>query len=460
MSVPSRPQRPPVRLRARILIFVSSFALLVLAGVVAGGLWVVLEAEDAILDANLGSAVAAAQAEDGSGVTPGWLALYDNAELLRGRLSLTDIPVETGMHEVFARADGNDAIWVRDWSSRWQMWRSDGLEHEFRLWVEPTVSGPRYWVADLETLEFTESRIDAIQQSILGIAVTVALAALVLGWMIARWTLHPVLRLAREVGSRTADQPGAPLAPSYSKDEIGFLAEALDEAEARAGEALARERRFISDCSHELRTPLATTKSGLTVLEDVDDDPVHRSKVVGRLRRSVDRMERLVQLFLVLAREGRELGERGSVPMSALIEEVTAEQAALHDPRKLTIESQVPAGTTVSAQREVLAVLMHNFVINAWRHSGGDLLRFRWVGVGTLQIDDNGRGFDAEHVEQSGADTRGYGIGLSLAARLCRTQGWRVTRGRSDLGGARVEVHFTGAAVAAPADDHPLSSAE
>ncbi len=441
-SAASTRSRPPVRLRARIVVLVSCFAGLIFLLVTMGGWLVVLEAEDAILEASLDEAMATATSPV-LAAPPQWYREFADGEELRGHLNLDRVPTQVGTYEVFASPDGTRAIWVNDWSSRWQMWRAENLEQEYRLIVDPSDAPVRYRLIDLAGFEFTESRVEAIQQSILAVAVVVGAAALLLSYLIARWTLLPVLRLARAVDGRQHGQLTTNLAAGFSRDEIGFLAKALDDAEAQTQAALERERRFIAECSHELRTPVATLKSALTLAEELDDDPAHRAKVEARMRRAVDRMERLVQLFLVLAREGRQPEPDGQVGLAQIINEVVEEQALLHQPRVIATEVEVPADKTVFGRRDVVQVLIQNFVANVWRHAGGDRLRVRWLQEGALQIDDNGAGFSEFGDEATRqADSAGFGVGLGLAERLCATQGWTLRRGQSDMGGARIEIDF------------------
>ena len=134
------------------------------------------------------------------------------------------------------------------------------------------------------------------------------------------------------------------------------------------------------------------------------------------MRRAVDRMERLVQLFLVLAREGRQPQPNGWVDLHQIITEVVNEQAMLHLPRTISAEIEVPSSLEVLGQRDVVMVLIQNFVANVWRHADGYRLRFSWLTGDTLQIDDDGTGFTATKESSSvRADSGGFGVGLGLA---------------------------------------------
>ena len=70
------------------------------------------------------------------------------------------------------------------------------------------------------------------------------------------------------------------------------------------------EREFVSNAAHELRNPLAGISSAIEVLRaGAKDDPEARDHFLGRLAEDAERMTRLTQSLLTLARVEAE-GER------------------------------------------------------------------------------------------------------------------------------------------------------
>ena len=72
-------------------------------------------------------------------------------------------------------------------------------------------------------------------------------------------------------GATACGAPGAArsprtLAPHFPDDEVGQLAEALDDYAARLTEVVQRDREFNADVSHELRTPLAVIRGAAELL--------------------------------------------------------------------------------------------------------------------------------------------------------------------------------------------------
>ncbi|MEE4465691.1 histidine kinase dimerization/phospho-acceptor domain-containing protein, partial [Azotobacter chroococcum] len=132
------------------------------------------------------------------------------------------------------------------------------------------------------------------------------MGAWLLGLLLARKVIAPVIRLARQVRHRDQLLPLAPpLAPEYPDDEVGHLAAAFDSTLGQLRQSLERERLFTSDVSHELRTPLMVIQGACELLDEADLPP-QTSRQVARIGRAAQEMHELVQTFLILARARRE----------------------------------------------------------------------------------------------------------------------------------------------------------
>jgi signal transduction histidine kinase len=155
-------------------------------------------------------------------------------------------------------------------------------------------------------------------------------------------------------------------------------------------------------------------------------------------------MERLVQTFLLLAREQTPPADAGAVDLGILVREVVVETRALHPGHPLEISIHSPPGVMLEVHRETLAVLCHNLIGNAYLHAGGGSLEItlqRGEGSVSLVFQDDGPGLP----ELPGPPAPGgHGIGLSLVERICRARGWTFTRGSGPHGGARLQIDIPG----------------
>ncbi len=432
----------PVRLRARILTLVTALSLLGFVAMTGAGWLIVLQAEDRILDA-LVTATVPVEPEREATEAATWIETYGSVDALKAETGLERVPSAPGWYDAFASEHDRRAIVIEGWRDRARVWATPGMEREFRLLVPPPGGGPRYAWVDLTRFEYTEGRTGGIVVAVLLLAAAVALVALFVGGLVARWTLRPVMALALRVRNESRSEEGQPLAAGMADDEIGFLARALDGARSREAEAWARERRFIAECSHELRTPLATLRSSLALWPEVEGDPASRQRVIGRIERAVTRTEQWVRFFLVLAREERERSGGGSVALRDVVTDLMAEFKEQRGGEDPVWSVDLPAEARVEARRDVVVCVLHNLLDNALKHGRPRLITITWVKSGVLYLEDDGPGFpELREVprEEAARESAGYGLGWNLVERLCRVQGWSVTRARSALGGARVEL--------------------
>ncbi|WP_435066107.1 PAS domain S-box protein [Halobaculum sp. EA56] len=211
----------------------------------------------------------------------------------------------------------------------------------------------------------------------------------------------------------------------------------LDRINAEATIRHERDRleEFANILSHDLRNPLNVAQGRLEFIETEDADADHIAAIV----RALDRMERLIDDMLTLAREGDAVGETEAVALRAVATQAWENVAT--DAASLEVEDTVQ----LDADASRLVQAFENLYRNAIEH-GGDGVTIR---VGTLEngfyIEDTGPGIPAEErddVFESGYTTNqdGTGFGLAIVKRIVEAHGWEieVTTGRD--GGARFEV--------------------
>ena len=139
----------------------------------------------------------------------------------------------------------------------------------------------------------------------------------------------PQLRRAAEVGFsahpalRIGDRAYAMQARSLP-DERAVLAVVRDRTDEMRREFA--EADFVSNAAHELRNPLAGISGAIEVLQSgAKDDPEARDHFLDRLAEDAERMSRLTQALLTLARvESLGAGETEVVDVPAAIRDVVA----------------------------------------------------------------------------------------------------------------------------------------
>jgi two-component system OmpR family sensor kinase len=159
-------------------------------------------------------------------------------------------------------------------------------------------------------------------------------------------------------------------------------------------------RQFIADASHELRTPLTSIRGYTDVLlRGAKDDPETAQQVLQATRREAERMSRLVNDLLTLARldTGRPL-ELQPVDVIALAGEAVDQARILAGQREVTMRTDGGGRLTLLADADRLKQVLLIFLDNALKY--GRQTPDGWVRVqiwrtprsAYVSISDNGPG--------------------------------------------------------------------
>lgn len=186
--------------------------------------------------------------------------------------------------------------------------------------------------------------------------------------------------------------------------EIARLARAFNELLDRLEAAHATQQRFIADASHELRTPLTILKGEIEVALRRDRTAAEFREVLQRNREEIERLIRLAENLLTLARAdaGEVLAAREPVDVGALCEEVCARLQPLARARDVTLNVETTVSRPVPADPVALDRVVFNLVENAVRFTpAGERVCVRSesddAGV-RIVVSDTGAGIAQEHL--------------------------------------------------------------
>jgi signal transduction histidine kinase len=270
-------------------------------------------------------------------------------------------------------------------------------------------------------------------------------------WRVVGAALRPVEALrsgAEEItGAARSDRLPVP----DSRDEIHRLAVTLNGMLHRLDAARARQRAFVADAAHELRSPLTTMRTELEVAQRLPD--TDWPALAGDLLADVDRLSRLVDDLLLLARADDAVSTRAAAAPAATVElggllgEVAARYPAVRYDRP-----EQPVCTT--GDRDALGRVVANLLDNATRHAAGEVVLTVAAdgGYQRISVCDDGPGIpaaDRERVFQRftrlddarARDAGGTGLGLAIVRELVRQHHGIVTLGDADPG-LRVDVRL------------------
>jgi signal transduction histidine kinase len=323
-------------------------------------------------------------------------------------------------------------------------------ETRFRYVAVPvfdTQGRPRGVFAVVIDLSDELDEVNEALQIAVGVNIGVLILASMLAWVIAGRVLQP-LRLLRDTARNISESDLTRRIPVESDDELADLARTFNEMLDRLEEAFGSQKAFISDAGHELRTPITIIRGHLDVM---GDDPEERRETLELVGDELDRMSRLVNDLLLLAKATRpDFLQPETVDLDDLTRELFAKASALAQ-RDWRLSS-VGTGRIVADRQRITQAVM-NLSQNAVTHTlSGDAVELGSElrnGRVRLWVKDTGPGVP-EH-EQARIFERfvrldrapageGAGLGLAITRAVAEAHGGRVELDSRPGGGARFTV--------------------
>jgi heavy metal sensor kinase len=290
-----------------------------------------------------------------------------------------------------------------------------------------------------------------LAQLLIGGPLALALAALA-GYLLAGAALRPVEAMRSQAATISSDVEGRRLPLPEARDEIRRLGETLNAMLDRLEAGLARERRFVADASHELRTPLALLRTELELALRRPRSPAELEQALRSAAADADRLARLAEDLLVLARsdEGELALRRSPIAPRELLGAVAGRFGDRASAEGRALEVDACKGE-LSGDVLRLEQALGNLVDNAIRHGSGTVrLRASWGDGGVeLSVSDDGPGFPAAFLPRvferfARADEAragaGAGLGLAIVDAVARAHGGTARAENAPGGGASVSI--------------------
>lgn len=262
----------------------------------------------------------------------------------------------------------------------------------------------------------------------------VAVIATALAWLIAGRILRPI-RLLTETAQEIGESDWSRRIAVEGEDEIAELARTFNAMLDRLETAFRTQRRFIDDAGHELWTPITIIRGHLEVMSD---DPTDLAATRTVVLDELDRMSRMVDDLLVLAKAQQpDFIVPGEVDVADLTVDLVRKADGLAD-RNWTVEATGEGLVIADRQRIVQAVM--NLVRNAIAYAEPGT----YLGLGTsvddgvfrvwvhdegpgIAPDDRARLFERFARGSTGArKTDGAGLGLSIVEAIATAHGGRL----------------------------------
>jgi signal transduction histidine kinase len=266
--------------------------------------------------------------------------------------------------------------------------------------------------------------------TLLGIGLPLLLIALgTATYIFVGRSLRPVEAIRRTVASINERDLSERVAVPPADDEVGRLAVTMNAMLERMEMAQVTQRQFVADASHELRSPIATLAASAEVMLTHPDAADHPEAFPTAVLEESNRLERLVNDLLLLARADERGMYRGEDDVD-LDDIIDAERHRVLGMSELQV-GVVIAPVRVTGDRHSLEQVVRNLVDNAAKHArtrveftvrqqGQDAVVEIYDDGPGIRPDDRERIFDRfVRLEESRARaTGGTGLGLAIVREI------------------------------------------
>lgn len=281
-------------------------------------------------------------------------------------------------------------------------------------------------------------------------------------WLLARRSLSPIGRIAREARELTALRLDRRIAVPEGLDEVADMTSTINEMLDRLEAAFRAQERFIADAAHELKTPVATALSGTQVLLQKARSMEEYEEFVASLQDELRRIGQMVDSLLTLARADAGLSPGTASPVS--VNEIV--MSAVESCQPIAVQREVRlvprlampgshgAELIVVGDDDLLHTMVSNLIRNAIRYAPVETPVEVEVsaqnGQARIAVRDSGPGIDSAYqsrifdrffqVPSDQNRLKGSGLGLAIAKGVARLHGGEISVTNRPTGGCEFVV--------------------
>ena len=286
---------------------------------------------------------------------------------------------------------------------------------------------------------------------VLGVVVGVVVYS---GSFFIRSVLNPVAEITDKAKRITGGSYGAQIKAHYA-DEIGELAQTINEMSNKISQNEKMQAEFISQLSHELRTPLTAINGWSETLlanEDMDPDTRQGMKIISR---EAKRLTEMVMELLDFTRmqDGRMTLNLEQTDIRGEFEDTVFMYGSrlAQDGIELTYHDSEDDIPEISCDPQRMRQVFLNILDNAAKHGGEGKEIQADMGFADgfvyIRIRDFGPGIPEDEIPlvkkkfyKGSSSTRGTGIGLAVCDEIVQMHGGELTLENAPGGGTLVTV--------------------
>lgn len=210
-----------------------------------------------------------------------------------------------------------------------------------------------------------------LKQQLLYITAVLIAAALGISFFLARGFSKPILDI-KAVAERMAAGDYTARATDKKHDEIGMLADTINDLGVQLTKTEQLRKDFIANVSHELRTPLSLIRGYAETIRDVSgNDPGKRERQLGVIIEESERLGGIVDDILNLSQlqSGIIRLEQAPFDIHALVRRVSERYGLLSEQTGIRLEVNGPPGHMALGDAGRIEQVLYNLINNAFNHT-------------------------------------------------------------------------------------------
>ncbi len=267
----------------------------------------------------------------------------------------------------------------------------------------------------------------------------VLLLGLAGGWWIATRAIRPIADISATATKIAAGDLSQRISAADTENELGRLASVLNSTFARLESAFTQQARFTADAAHELRTPVSVMLTQTQATLTRERDAAEYRETVEACQRAAQRMRRLTESLLELARldAGQEDMKRLRFDIANTVRDSVEMILPLAVERGIKIHCEVPA-LECEGDPERLGQVITNLLANAVQHNKPQgevrVTAQQQGGTAVLTVTDTGPGISADDLpyvferffraDKSRTGSSGHtGLGLAISKAIVEAHG-------------------------------------
>jgi signal transduction histidine kinase len=341
-------------------------------------------------------------------------------------------------------------------SALMQRWQEITVEEEAEIEVDnPKVGSIIYKAEPIKTTEetigvFVVAHLSAGERGevlnslniVIQVLVMMLLFASLLAWLAAGRVLAPLRNLSATVKSISESDLSQRI-DAQGKGEVAQLGRIFNAMMDRIENAFDTQRNFINDAGHELKTPITIIRGHLELM---DADPQSQQETVELVIDELDRMNRLVEDLVLLAKAERlDFLQIETIELTSFVTELFSKLKKLGE-RNWYLDNAILSGKMTGDRQRITQAII-NLANNAVQHTITDSLIVFGAKIEGERVEfwirDTGNGIAADEqkrifdrftrVKNARRRSEGSGLGLAIVKTIVEAHGGAINL-QSQLG--------------------------